>query len=131
MGTHAMIGYYNKEDGSVEASYVHYDGYVEGVGVTLIHFYTTETSAKAVTSVGYLSSLDRDFETSVEEAVHKNKSPVPYESVEQFMKNGYDYAGADYLYLWDGTDWFVASRYGETRFTDVKTILSENDKKVA
>ena len=120
MGTHAMIGIWNSEDGSVEATYVHYDGYADGIGNTLIHFFNTQESATAVASVGYLYSLSADLETSIEES-------VPYESVEQFMKNGYDYAGAEYLYLWDGEAWFVASRYGEQRFTDVVTVLSEKD----
>ena len=124
MGTHAMIGIWNSEDGSVEATYVHYDGYVDGVGNTLIHFFNTQESASAVASVGYLSSLSADLETSIEKSVHQEPT-VPYESVEQFMKNGYDYAGAEYLYLWDGEAWFVASRYGEQRFTDVVTVLSE------
>lgn len=126
MGTHAMIGIWNSEDGSVEATYVHYDGYVDGVGNTLIHFFNTQESASAVANVGYLSSLSADLETSIEQSVHQEPT-VPYESVEQFMKNGYDYAGAEYLYLWDGEAWFVASRYGERRFTDVVTVLSEKD----
>lgn len=127
MGTHAMIGIWNPEDGSVEATYVHYDGYVAGVGTTLITFYNTDTSATAVATTGYLSSLSDDLEVSIEESVHKNQPTVPYESVTQFMNNGYDYAGAEYLYLWDGAAWFVASRYGERRFTDVDTVLYEKD----
>jgi hypothetical protein len=125
MGTHAMIAIWDNETGTVEASYVHYDGYVEGVGNELIHFYDTNESAAAVATVGYLSSLDRDLETSVENSVHKDQPTVPYESVEQYMKNGYDYAGTEYLYLWDGTAWFVASRYGDHRFTDVVTMLEQ------
>ena len=125
MGTSAMIAIWDNETGTVEASYVHYDGYVEGVGNELIHFYNTNESAAAVATVGYLSSLDRDLETSVENSVHKDQPTVPYESVEQYMKNGYDYAGTEYLYLWDGTAWFVASRYGDHRFTDVVTMLEQ------
>lgn len=127
MGTHAMIGIWNPEDGSVEATYVHYDGYVMGVGPTLVNFYNTDESARDVATTGYLSSLSHDLEASIGESVHKNQTAVPYESVVQFMNNGYDYAGAEYLYLWDGEAWFVASRYGERRFTDVITFLYEKD----
>ena len=123
MGTHAMIGMYNAETGEVEASYVHYDGYVEGVGRTLVKNYNTPRLARAVASVGYLSSLDADLDKSISEAVHKNEIPVPYESVEQYMKNGYDYCGAHYLYLFDGEAWFFASRYGESRFEEVEMNL--------
>ncbi len=125
MGTSAMVGIWDSETGSVEASYVHYDGYVEGVGNELIHFYNTNESAAAVATAGYFSSLDRDLETSIENSVHQDQPTVQYESVEQYMENGYDYAGTEYLYLWDGSVWFVASRYGERRFTDVVTMLEQ------
>jgi hypothetical protein len=127
MSTSAMIAIWDSETGAVEASYVHCDGYVEGVGNELIHFYNTNESAAAVATVGYLSSLDRDLETSVEKSVHKDQLTVSYESVEQYMKNGYDCAGAEYLYLWDGVAWFVASHYGDRRFTDVVTMLEQKD----
>jgi hypothetical protein len=124
MGTHAMIGFYNHEDGSVEASYVHYDGYVEGVGQTLVGFYNTPESAKAVASVGYLSSLEDDLDTSIAGSVHKNELAVPYESVEDFMKNGYDYCGAHYLYLFDGEVWFCATRgVAGGRFEEIEMNL--------
>jgi hypothetical protein len=123
MGTHAMIGFYNQEDGSVEASYVHYDGYVEGVGCTLVNAYNTFAKAKAVASVGYLSSLEEDLDSSIAASVHKNEPTVPYESVDQFMKNGYDYCGAHYLYLFDGEVWFYATRGSERRFEEVEMNL--------
>lgn len=123
MGTHAMIGMYNAETGEVEASYVHYDGYVEGVGRTLTYAYATPARARAVASVGYLSALYEDLDFSVADSVHKNEIPVSYESVEQYLKNGYDYCGADYLYLFDGKSWFYASRYGEPRFEEIEMNL--------
>lgn len=125
MGTHAMIGYWNKNTGEVKATYCHYDGYVAGVGATLVEYYNEDIVAYAISRVGYVSSLEPSLDDSAQNAVHKNEPSVPYESVEQFMKNGYDYAGAEYLYLWDGSAWFVASRYGDGRFTDVQTVLAE------
>jgi len=123
MGTHAMIGFYNHEDGSVEASYVHYDGYVEGVGRTLVNLYNTPELAKAVASVGYLSSLQDDLDTSIADSVHVNEPTVPYESVEDFMKNGYDYCGAHYLYLFDGFGWYYACNDTDPRFADLEFEL--------
>lgn len=121
MGTHAMIGIVN-QDGSVDASYVHYDGYLEGVGRTLVENYNTLYDAEVVAKGGYMSALYPDYVTTRKEAVH-NEPSVPYLSVEQFMKNGYDYAGADYLYLFDGEIWFFASNYGERRFEEVEMNL--------
>lgn len=123
MGTHAMIGFYNKEDGSVDATYCHYDGYLDGVGRTLVKAYNTPEKAEAVAKTGYLSGLTEDLEQSIKDAVHKEPA-VPYLSVEQYMKNGYDYCGADYIYLFDGEAWFFASRYAkESRFEEVEMNL--------
>ena len=124
MGTHAMIGYWNKNTGAVEATYCHYDGYVEGVGRTLVEYYNDDVVANAVSVVGYLSSLEPSLADSMQSAVHKNQPTVSYKSVEQYMNDGYDYCGAEYLYLWDGETWFYASRYGaDNRFEEVEMNL--------
>lgn len=125
MATRSMIGYWNQDTGEVTASYCHYDGYPVGVGATLAKFYTDPSQAAAISTIGYMSTLESTYADTQSAAVHKDDVAVPYESVDQFMKNGYDYAGAEYLYLFDGESWFVASRYGESKFTDVITVLTE------
>jgi len=108
MGTHAMIGIYNAKDDSVTASYCHYDGYLEGVGRMLVEHYNTQYDAEIVARGGYMSGLYSDYAKTRQESVH-NEIAIPYESVVQFMKNGYDYYGAEYTYLWDGKAWFFAT----------------------
>ena len=88
MATRSMIGIYNPADGSVDASYVHWDGYLEGVGRTLIDHYNTQYDAEIVARGGYLSSLSPDYAESRQESVHSDIA-VPYESVEQFLANGW------------------------------------------
>ena len=123
MGTPSMIGVLN-EDGSVTATYCHYDGYLKGNGRTLVDVYNTLDKARAVAEVGYLSALSDDLEKDIEEAVHKNEKPVIYDSVEVYMNSGYNYAGADYLYLFDGEDWFYAGRDNvDRRFEEVEMNL--------
>lgn len=122
MGTHAMIGFYDNETGNVQATYVHYDGYLGGVGRTLVENYNTPDQARAVATAGYLSGLTEDLTESLQESVHKDQPAIPYESVEQFMKNGYDYYGADYVYLFDGTAWFFAEP--GTKFEEVEMNLN-------
>jgi hypothetical protein len=107
MGTHAMIGIWDAETGEVSASYVHYDGYVEGVGAMLMRNYPTSLDAWIVATGGYLSSLTEDYEESKNTAVHSDKA-VTFGSVEDFLVEGYDLCGAEYIYLWDGAAWFVA-----------------------
>lgn len=105
MGTPSMIGYYNKEDGSVTATYCHYDGYLAYNGRLLVESYNTPEKAKAVANAGYLSGLKADLYKSVVESVH-TKPPVVYDSVGVFARTGHNRCGADYLYLFDGEAWF-------------------------
>jgi len=124
MGTHSMIGIWNSETGIVTASYCHYDGYLEGNGRTLVERYNQLYDAAMVATGGYLSGLSEYYAQDRLQSVH-NDPAITYESVEDYMNNGYDHAGAEYLYLYDGSAWFVASCYGERRFTDVVTMLDQ------
>ena len=123
MGTASMIGYYN-EDGSVTATYCHYDGYIAYNGRLLVESYNTPEKAKAVANAGYLSGLKPDLYESVVEAVH-NEPPVAYDSVEVFAATGDQHCGADYLYLFDGEAWFFTKTYGKNRaFEEVEMNLA-------
>jgi len=104
MGTSSMIGFYN-EDGTVTATYCHYDGYVSYNGRLLFDSYNTPELAKAVANVGYLSGLKSDLYESVVEALHTDK-PVTYKSVKDYLDTGANFCGAEYLYLHDGMDWY-------------------------
>ena len=109
MGTHAMIGIWDEDTGEVTASYVHYDGYIEGVGAELVENYNNKWRANVVATGGYLSALSENYVDSRNTAVHSDK-PVYFSSVEDYFAEGFEYAGAQYLYLWDGEAWFVAVR---------------------
>ena len=123
MGTPSMIGIVN-EDGSVTATYCHYDGYLEGNGRTLVNVYNSPSRAHAVATAGYLSGLSENLNESIETSVHKNEKPVVYDSVKVYMKCGYNHAGADYLYLFDGEAWFYATRTkADRRFEEVQMNL--------
>lgn len=124
MGTHAMIGAWNSETGEVVASYVHYDGYVEGVGRTLVNSYNTPFMAGLVAAGGYLSFLEDNYDISRAQSVHCDP-PTRYGSVEEYMNEGYDYAAADYIYLWDGEAWFYAERNGRATFEEVQMNLRD------
>ena len=47
MSTNALVAF-SRSDGSIVSSYVHYDGYVTGVGETLLEYYNDESSALGV-----------------------------------------------------------------------------------
>ena len=105
MSTRSLIGIYDKEDGSVTASYCHYDGYLSGVGTTLVKSYNNEWDAANVASGGYLSSLGEDYTESKLKSANSDEA-VNYASVVEYMKSGFDDYGVDYLYLFDGETWF-------------------------
>ena len=107
MGTSSMIGFI-KEDGSVVSTYCHYDGYVDGVGETLYKYYQSSEAAEKLASVGYLSSLSHDLDENIKAAVHI-EDPVYYLNADVFLKCGHNNCGAQYLYLFDGTDWNYSS----------------------
>lgn len=127
MGTSAMIGKI-MADGSVKATYCHYDGYVSYMGRCLSQSYNTPELAETVAETGYLSSLTEDLESSKERSVHKNP-PVEYNKAETFLKCGDCREGANYLYLFDGQDWLVSSTQfrGRDRFwTLVTDVLKKS-----
>ena len=76
MGTHAMIGVWHEETNEVIASYVHYDGYVEGVGKTLVEHYNDQSRAEIVAHGGYLSALFPSYIESRRDAVHNDRPDV-------------------------------------------------------
>jgi len=107
MGTPSMIGYWDSATDKVIASYCHYDGYLEANGYTLVEHYSDPSMAKVVATGGYLSGLTENYENSRTQSVHSDPA-VSYKSIEDYMKTGVNYAGAQYLYLYDGENWFFA-----------------------
>lgn len=126
MGTASMIGIYNKEDGSVTASYCHYDGYLSYNGQMLVDNYNTQYDAEMVAKGGYMSSLKADYLETRQDAVH-NDPAIIYDSVDVFLKCGDNHAGAEYLYLFDGEAWFFAETIADKKqrtFEEVEMNLT-------
>ncbi len=107
MSTNSVVGFL-REDGSVVSSYVHYDGYEAGVGMTLLENYSTEERALAVSSAGYFSSLGEDIELSLGKSVHTEKSDE-FESLEEFELFLRENSHLEFGYLWTGGKWIVSS----------------------
>ena len=154
MGTHSMIGRYN-EDGTVTAVYCHWDGYVDHNGKILDEHYTTDEKVQNLIGLGDLSGLGAELgekhpfslhslkkeERDEWEAKLKDKSwctfyhrdrdealnCYQFEDVSDYMENGFDVAGACYLYLWDGEAWFVTSKSDtyKNMWDDVREALKD------
>ena len=106
MSTNSLVAY-QKKDGSVVSSYVHYDGYVTGVGLTLLEHYNTEEKAYAVSTAGYFSSLSENMEESRKKSVHDSEGDHS-ENREEFEEYIRRDSGLEYVYLWADGYWKVA-----------------------
>ena len=107
MSTNSVVAYM-RSDGSIVSSYVHYDGYETGVGMTLLEHYNSDERALAVSVGGYYSSLSEDLKESLESSVHTEEVEM-FDSMTEFeeylMENSY----LEFGYLWTGGKWMVSS----------------------
>ena len=106
MSTNSLVAYL-KEDGSIVSTYVHYDGYVTGVGLTLLEHYNTEERAFAVSTAGYFSSLSESIEESQKNSAHTELWTVN-ENREEFEEYIRLDSGLEYVYIWEHGCWMVA-----------------------
>lgn len=105
MGTRSMVGVMVGD--KCRAVYVHWDGYLDGVGAWL-QAYTTQEAVEKLIAPGDRSSLDGPYysergETGVE--------PADYETFEAFFDqaNG---CGAEYYYVFKDGVWYCGDCYG-------------------
>ena len=107
MSTNSVVGYM-REDGSIVSSYVHYDGYETGVGMTLLEHYSTDERALAVATAGYFSSLSEDMELSLSESVHTEESDE-FEGIIEFGEWLREHSHLEFGYLFHDGKWMVST----------------------
>ena len=107
MSTNSVVAYLRK-DGSIVSSYVHYDGYETGVGMTLLEHFNDDKSALGVAVGGYYSSLSEDLDASLNASVHKEE-PEMFDSMTEFEEYLMENSHLEFGYLWTGGKWMVAS----------------------
>ena len=112
MSTNSVVAYL-RSDGSIVSSYVHYDGYETGVGMTLLEHYNDDKSALGVSVGGYYSSLSEDLDASLNDSVH-NEEPEMFDSMDEFEMYLMENSHLEYGYLWTGGKWMVATWSHET-----------------
>lgn len=107
MSTNSVVGYI-RSDGSIVSSYVHYDGYETGVGMTLLEHYNSDERALAVSVGGYYSSLSEDLKGSLESSVHTEEVEM-FDSMTEFEEYMMENSHLEFGYLWTGGKWIVSS----------------------
>lgn len=107
MGTRSFVGVMVGD--KCRAVYVHWDGYLDGVGAGL-QDYTTQAEVEALISHGDRSSLEDGFykdrgETGVD--------PTDYASFDEFY-DAAEGAWAEYYYVFKDGQWYCGDTYGTT-----------------
>jgi hypothetical protein len=89
------------------AVYVHWDGYLDGVGAELQE-YTTQADVEALIAPGDRSSLTDGFYS---ERGEEGVEPTDYDTFEEFLDaaNG---CGAEYYYIFKDGVWYCGDTYG-------------------
>jgi len=94
MGTRSTIAI--QEGDKVKAIYCHWDGYLSGVGTTLIKNYTEPNKVRDLISLGGFSSLEETIEQTAERAYKEEVRE--FEDVQDWLTNFN--AGEEFAYLY-------------------------------
>jgi hypothetical protein len=110
MATRSRIGIVNL-DGTIDSVYCHFDGYLDGVGDTLLTFYNNETSIHELLSYGDMSGLHDTIEATVFYGLDRSETGVDMKT----SKNMDDFSAIceEYNYLFVMGKWTVFGNDGE------------------
>ena len=105
MGTRSMVGVMVGD--KCRAVYVHWDGYLEGVGAEL-QGYTTQAEVEELISHGDRSSLDDGY---YKDRGEKGVEPTDYDTFAEFFEAVEGCWGEWYYIFKDGV-WYCGNTYG-------------------
>ena len=146
MGTRSTIAV--KHGSRIKAIYCHWDGYVEGVGATLVEHYQASPKVNNLIALGDVSSLREEIgekhsfdlraeEGSVEETWttfygrDRGEDGVEFKSFgsEAEWMDYYEGSGAEYYYIMDNGVWYVSAYRKE--FTPLHEAVIRSTKETA
>ena len=129
-------------NGSVLSAYCHMDGYLTGVGRSLLTHYNNDEMAFELVANGYMSSLLPTIEEINMERANKDE-PILYSNLEDAISS-IDALFIEYVYLWNGKSWEVSfadsmkmpsNSYGRRKYhhyhTNFKPLLDCLNREVA
>ncbi len=146
MGTRSRIGVMHGN--KVKSIYCHWDGYLEGVGATLLKHYDS-ARANNLVALGDMSSLRADIGekhafskfdpvTNIEHREHNEEWCTFYgrdrgekgvefkvsQTFEEFLEQCYN-SGAEYYYIMRDGTWYVGDTYDSTPLSKKFTALAD------
>lgn len=107
MGTRSFVGVMVGD--KCRAVYVHWDGYLEGVGAEL-QGYTTQAEIEELISHGDRSSLTEGF---YKDRGETDVDPQDFDTFNEFLITCED-ASCEYYYIWKDGVWYCGDTYGRT-----------------
>jgi hypothetical protein len=128
MGTRSMVGVMVGD--KCRAVYVHWDGYLEGVGAEL-QSYTTQAEVEELISHGDRSSLDDGY---YKDRGEKGVEPTDYDTFAEFLEAVEGCWGEFYYIFKDGV-WYCGNTYGGhalcgklTAYADAVAVEEESEE---
>lgn len=124
MATRSRIAI-EKQDGTVDSIYCHFDGYLSGVGKTLFNHYDKEKLEKLI-ELGDISSLENSTESTI--AYHRDRGEdlhfKTFPNVEDLFENGFN-SGEEYVYCLTKDGIYLVNKYGFSNVEYLKEKLKE------
>lgn len=111
MSTRSRVGIKEK-DGTIRSVYVHFDGYVAGVGEILYEPYQDADKIEQLINLGDMSSIDSEIEKCDPYTKRGEDLNIAEDTVESFNRN-WTCCGEEYVYLYTDGRWMVNSVYKE------------------
>jgi|VirMetMinimDraft_7_1064189.scaffolds.fasta_scaffold55964_2 hypothetical protein len=117
MATRALIGFITLDPAELIATYNHYDGYPENLGLALENHYDDTVKAKQIAEYGYISYIDPEtgnIDAARKEAPSRTDLMVGWEDAMYEIAKEIDSFGANYAYIWneDESSWVTIKHYG-------------------
>lgn len=109
------------DDGNIASIYCHWDGYPEGVGLTLLTYYSNTNKLRRLMVLGNISSLG----SSIEECKDYGEPGWRTHATREYLVNN-ACAGEEYIYLFSNFEWSVYVVKDE-RWYNLAEILLPDD----
>lgn len=124
MSTRSRVGIKEK-DGTVRSIYVHFDGYVAGVGKTLYESYRNADKIEQLINLGDMSSINSEVEKCEPYTQRGEDLNIATDTVESFKKN-WASCGEEYVYLYTDGRWMTNSIYKE-KWESLDSLMKDDE----
>lgn len=127
MSTRGLIAI-EDANGTCRAIYCHHDMYEKGAGIVLLENYKTKEDVEKLLALGDLSSLRETPEKCF--AYHRDRGeelsePSVWANRSELAEKAWDYANAEYTYLFVLGEWLVSRCENPQKWIRVKGAIKE------